>query len=651
MFNCEEDIWIIEPGVLFTANNANGYAEIYRDPDKYAEYYAMYLEAVREGTIPYIDDMEHEGIPSYLDRAASYAEFKRRKGLEDKRSVFDDSGFDSSDEYLEYLATLDVPVESKFLLINPFLIKFKKNPNLVSAYITYIDKSYLMDFTAQNEDSFVQFILYTFNIKRKFEKQKRYHITTTIGSSITIDPKYPVVQPKKRDSEGNVLEYVLGEKDKVAKRVDKDGKVVCEGNDLRVLFVIYNNGVPSCYCEMYPTEYDAEYDNFVYECDVFTDDYITSAGKLRLIDDRIYREYSSENYYKVHEDDNTLYDYYDGDDNVIEYDVLVNTVTDRYNAGELYILDNVTNMTTVSNILIPIEDVTCEIYTLYRRKYDEEAQSLVPTTSDDTNNNFVQFDPTLDGYIWTNQYTTPKSDTTTFLKSLDNVRISFSFDDYTECYEDPDTHEVIYTHDIMDCRMYNLPFIKYDIALTDELIENFMNTFTLQYEFLNQIVDERLRNITSLDAKLYNTYGRSRYFYIGENKEILDTVNLSIEFDIYYVTGTDIMWANDQVKEFIKNDIESINESGQNNLYVSNLMRKIETNFAYVDHIRFIRINNYDTTYQAIRSFTDDLNLLSVEQRRKYVPEFLNIDKENIILNDYYTDDYYNTDITQSLTS
>ena len=651
MFNCEEDIWIIEPGILFTANEPNGYADFYRDPDKHEEYYAMYLQAVEDGTIPYIDDMEHEGIPSYLDRAASYAEFLRRKGLEDKRSVFDDTGFDSPDEYAEYLATLDVPVDSKFLLINPFLIKFKKNPNLVSAYITYIDKSYLMDFTAQNEDSFVQFILYTFNIKRKFEKQKRYHITTTIGSSITVDQKYPVVAPKKRDSEGNVTEYVLGEKDKVAKRVNKDGTVVCEGNDLRVLFVIYNNGVPSCYCEMYPTAYDAEYDNFTYECDIFTDDYITSAGKLRLIDNRIYREYDSENYYKVHEDDNTLYDYYDGDDNVLESDIIVDVVTDRYNNGELYILDNVVNMTTVSNILIPIEDVTCEIYTLYRRKYDEESQSLVPTTSDDTNNNFVQFDPTLDGYIWTNQYTTPKSDTTTFLKSLDNVRISFSFDDYTECYEDPDTHEVIYSHDIMDCRMYNLPFIKYDIALTDDLIENFMNTFTLQYEFLNQIVDERLRNITSLDAKLYNTYGRSRYFYVGENREILDTVNLSIEFDIFYVTGTDILWANDQVKEFIKNDIESINESGQNNLYVSNLMRKIETNFAYVDHIRFIKINNYDTTYQAIRSFTDDLNLLSVEQRRKYVPEFLNIDKDHIILNDFYTDDYYNTDITQALTS
>lgn len=648
MINCEEDIWIMEPGTLFTANEADGYAEIFRDQEKYEVYHALYEEAVRNGTIPYIDMDVPDEIPSYLDRAASYAEFKRRNGLEDKRSVFDFEGFEDMEDYEKYLKTFDDPLKFKFLLINPFLIKFRKDPNLVSTYITYIDKQYFMDFTNQNEDSFVQFILYSFKINRKFEKNKRYHITTTVGSAITVDDAYPVVAAKTRDITGNITEYVLGDKNKVAKRVDKNGRVVCEGNDLRVLFVIYNNGVPSCYCEMYPTAHDPDYDNFTYECDIFTDDYITSAGKLRLDSDRIYREYATDRYYKVHEDDNTLYDYYEADGTVIRSDVIVNEVTDRYNNGELYIVDNIVNMTSVSNILIPLEDVTCEIYTLYRRKYDEESQTLILTTEDDTNNIFAQYDETLKGYIWTNQYTTPKSDTTTFLKPLDNVRVTFTFDDYTKAWYDEQQH-IHFEHDIMDAQMYNLPFIKYDIALNEDLIENFMNTFSLQYEFLDGIVDERLRNITSLDAKLYNTYGRSRYFYVGENKEILDTLNLLIEFDIFYVTGTDIIWANDQVKEFIKTDIERINENGQNNLYISNLMRKIETTFAYVDHIRFVRINNYDTTYQAIKTFTDDINLLSVEQRRTYVPEFLMVDKENIILNDYYTDDYYNSDVTTLL--
>ena len=650
MINCEEDIYIIEPGTLFTANEPNSYAKIFRNEEKYEEYYLEYLQAIIDGTIPYIEEgtVDEGGIPSYLDRPASYAEFLKRKGYDDKQSVFKPDDWDDSIDYEEYLAQYDDPLRSKFLLINPFLIKFKKDPNLVSTYITYIDKTYLMDFTNQNESSFVQFILYTFTINRKFERSKRYHIKTTLGSSITVDPKYPVVAAKSWDDEGNVKEYILNDKYSLARRVDRDGTVLCEGNDLRVLFVIYNNGIPSCYCEMYPTSHDPEYDNFTYECDIFTDDYITSAGKLRLLSGQIYRNFTSGDYFKVHDDDRTLYNHYDKDDNLIESDVPVDRVTEMYNEGIVYIYNNIVNMTSVSNILIPMENVTCEIYTVYRRKYDEETRSLIRTTSDDTNNIFVSFDNSFDTYLYTNQYTTTKADSTTFLKPLNNVRVTFSFDDYTECYTDSDTGEIVFTHDIMDARMYNLPFIKYDIALNKNLIENFMNTFTLQYEFLDLIVNERLRNITSLDAKLYNTYGRSRYFYVGEDKEILDTVDLSMEFDIFYVSGTDILWANDQVKDFIKNDVESINEKGQNNLYISNLMRKIEMNFAYVDHIRFIRINNYDTTYQAIRTFTEDLNLLTVEQRRTYVPEFLIIDKENIILNNYYTDDYYiqTTDLT-----
>ena len=81
--------------------------------------------------------------------------------------------------------------------------------------------------------------------------------------------------------------------------------------------------------------------------------------------------------------------------------------------------------------------------------------------------------------------------------------------------------------------------------------------------------------------------------------------------------------------------IETINSSGMNNLYISNLLRKIENQFAYVDHIRFKGINHYDTTYQAIKNYVEDLDDLTVEERRYYVPELLVIDLDDIIINDY----------------
>ena len=154
--------------------------------------------------------------------------------------------------------------------------------------------------------------------------------------------------------------------------------------------------------------------------------------------------------------------------------------------------------------------------------------------------------------------------------------------------------------------------------------------------FLENIINTRLRNATGLDIKFYNTYGRSRDFIIGEGEERLDTVNLRLDFDVWYVQGTDVVNATPEVKRYIKNQIEVVNNKGMNNLYISNLMRKVENNFAYVDHIRFKEINYYDSTYQAVKNYVTDLDELTVEERRWYVPELLVSDIEDININEYY---------------
>jgi hypothetical protein len=66
-------------------------------------------------------------------------------------------------------------------------------------------------------------------------------------------------------------------------------------------------------------------------------------------------------------------------------------------------------------------------------------------------------------------------------------------------------------------------------------------------------------------------------------------------------------------------------------------MRKIESNFAYVDHIRFKNINHYDANYQAVKTYTTDLTELTVSERREYVPEFLVIETEDIVINEYFS--------------
>ena len=246
----------------------------------------------------------------------------------------------------------------------------------------------------------------------------------------------------------------------------------------------------------------------------------------------------------------------------------------------------------------------------------------------------------LEGYVVTNEYQTA-SDPLTFLKPLNNVRSNLVFKDYTlaeNISEDEENPEYKYTYDIMDVDMYSLPFVKWNLNETPENLSFFMNSFLAQYNALAEIIHEQLRNETSIDVKFYNTYGRSRDFRIGEEEELLSTVNLTLSFDMWFIPGTDTLNVKDEVKRFIKTEVETINSSGMNNLYISNLMRKIETQFTYVDHIRFRGINHYHTGYQAIKNYVEDLNDLTVEERRYYVPELLVIDLEDITINDYIVD-------------
>ena len=189
---------------------------------------------------------------------------------------------------------------------------------------------------------------------------------------------------------------------------------------------------------------------------------------------------------------------------------------------------------------------------------------------------------TYNYYICTNKYTT-ELDPLTFMKPLNNVRSNLYFEDYMLRNLENDT----YLHDLMDIRLESVPFVKWDLAFDESKLSYFFKSYMSQYDIINSIIMERLRNETIVDVKFYNTYGKSANYIIGDNGEPLDMINLKIKFDIWFITGTDLLDAVKKVKLFIKSQLENINEYGVNQLHISNLMRKIEQNFSYVDHIRF----------------------------------------------------------------
>ena len=82
---------------------------------------------------------------------------------------------------------------------------------------------------------------------------------------------------------------------------------------------------------------------------------------------------------------------------------------------------------------------------------------------------------------------------------------------------------------------------------------------------------------------------------------------------MWFVAGTDTTTVIPQLKQFIKDKIETISDNGTNQIHISNLMREIEYSYSYVDHIRFRGFNDYSTDYQSIKlkhTNIDDLDTL-----------------------------------------
>lgn len=256
---------------------------------------------------------------------------------------------------------------------------------------------------------------------------------------------------------------------------------------------------------------------------------------------------------------------------------------------------------------IPIVDARVNVYILYNDGITEE-NKFTPYYGDD----FKYFKEV-------NRYVT-RTDFLTFIEPMNMMRSTVSF--------------------IMDgegadrtvlCNLTHLPMIKADIIKDSDNFGVFIERLTSNYNYLEDALP-LLRNNTNIDLKFYNTYGKSSNYYIGDNQELIDRVNLKIGFQITLKDGTDSVKFSTEVRDFIKAFIERVNSSGSNDFYVSNLIKELENNFAEIHHMKFLGINDYSTDYQTISVKETDIKNLTKEERMRYVPEILVINSDEIKL-------------------
>lgn len=144
------------------------------------------------------------------------------------------------------------------------------------------------------------------------------------------------------------------------------------------------------------------------------------------------------------------------------------------------------------------------------------------------------------------------------------------------------------------------------------------NEFVDYIQFRKIYIDNALNTIENsfnVDLKFFNTYGPSKMFTIGRDKEKLNKVNLTFNFRVRMLVGAD-KFAKDYIVKEIKSYVENINKIS--NIHISNLITHLSNKFkSDIEFIEFEGINNYNSLYQYLEK--SDLELI------EDVPEFINI--------------------------
>ena len=156
-------------------------------------------------------------------------------------------------------------------------------------------------------------------------------------------------------------------------------------------------------------------------------------------------------------------------------------------------------------------------------KYDDEPNqphSYSLLTDEDKDGNVIN----LSNFTWTNSYLTKDGEEVNFMTPF-NVMRSFS-----DKYLDLSTSPYI--------RISSVPFFGINTIRTEEELFYLLELINLQHDSIKGIIT-RLTNNFNIDLKVFNTYGRSRMFMVDNGREMLDRVNLKIQFKVAPVITAD----------------------------------------------------------------------------------------------------------------
>ena len=221
--------------------------------------------------------------------------------------------------------------------------------------------------------------------------------------------------------------------------------------------------------------------------------------------------------------------------------------------------------------------------------------------------------PELSGYVLTNLYTIDEK-----VALFTNMnRLMYS----TVLYNRDDERELFY-------KIREVPVIKSEYLSIDEYAKEFFRTFNSDYLLIKQHLS-RLTNAFDTSIKLFNTYGKSRYFYVNEKtSNTLDQINIVLSFKIKLNPNkASDMLLKEEIQQYIFDYVDKINDDDSMNLYISNIIEKLETNFTDIIYTKFNYINDYSVSVQSIEKNFPQSDYENSNILLNYIPEYINIDR------------------------
>ena len=260
-----------------------------------------------------------------------------------------------------------------------------------------------------------------------------------------------------------------------------------------------------------------------------------------------------------------------------------------------------------ADAVIPLNDVKIGVGVYYKS-----------TTMTDKGE-YTSIVPNLSTYGLVNVYSNA-SDTTIFMVNMSKkIRCKLNF---------IDEGSGVISFDIKQVPLVRYTELMSNIYNISAIIDNANNIMTTMLTLMSNM---------SIDYKFYATYGKSKYFTLGNTTDLLNSLDLKLKFRIRISSiKTDTSIISD-IRSFIQPLVEDVNNtSSVSSVYFSNIITKIENEFKYSQNriiaCELIKVNDYSVVYQSLINNTKELQSMTKSELLEYVPEFTKLSPSNITI-------------------